>query len=139
MMKVFWDSNLFIYLFEDYGELTALVQALWHRMVARGDVLVTSSMSLGEVLAGIPADHREVWDLWRTSLPQIADVYPFGDQAALRYAVIRRDRTIRQPDAIQLACAAEAGATLFVTNDERLTRKVVPGVPVLTSLRGVPI
>ena len=29
---------------------------------------------------------------------------------------------IRVPDALQIAAAVEAGATLFITNDQRLTR-----------------
>jgi len=36
------------------------------------------------------------------------------------------------PDAIQLACAA--AAHLFITNDDRLSRKQVPGVKFIASL-----
>ncbi len=63
-----------------------------------------------------------------------ARVVPFDATAARRYAAIRLDRGIRPPDAIQLACAAEAGVDLFITNDERLSRKIVPGIQFLTSL-----
>jgi predicted nucleic acid-binding protein len=44
------------------------------------------------------------------------------------------DRTIRPPDAIQLACAAQANVDLFITNDDRLSHKVVPGIQFVTSL-----
>jgi predicted nucleic acid-binding protein len=64
-----------------------------------------------------------------------AHLVPFDESAALRFA----DRTIRPADAIQLACAAAAGVDIFVTNDTRLSRKRVPGVPVMTSLAAVPI
>ena len=54
----------------------------------------------------------------------------------VRLAAIRADRTIRAPDTIQLACAAAAGVDLFITNDDRLSRKVMPGVKFITSLAG---
>ena len=38
------------------------------------------------------------------------------------------------PDAIQLACAAAAAIDLFITNDDRLSRKHVPEVKFVTSL-----
>ena len=44
------------------------------------------------------------------------------------------DRTIRAPDAIQLACAASGGTDLFITNDDRLSRKNVPGIAFIQSL-----
>lgn len=47
---------------------------------------------------------------------------------------IRRDRAIAPPDAIQLACAGVAEADLFITNDHRLSRKVVPGIHFIQSL-----
>ena len=63
-----------------------------------------------------------------------ATVVPFDEQAAPRFADLRRDRSIRAPDAIQLACAAAAGTDLFVTNDDRLSRKNVRGVHFIQSL-----
>ena len=62
---------------------------------------------------------------WRLS---IAD-------AAWEYARLRRDRTIRPPDAIQLACASAAKTNLFITNDARLSRKTVAGVDVIVPRR----
>ena len=63
-----------------------------------------------------------------------ATVLPFDHHAARRFADIRRDRSIRAPDAIQLACAAAANVDLFVTNDDRLSRKHVRGIQFLQSL-----
>ncbi len=59
---------------------------------------------------------------------------PFDRDAARSYASIRRDRAIRAPDAIQLACAARTGVDLFVTNDDRLSRCRVSGIHVIASL-----
>ena len=63
-----------------------------------------------------------------------ATVLPFDFRAAPRFAEIRRDRSIRAPDAIQLACASAAETDLFITNDNRLSRKTVPGIPFIQSL-----
>ena len=54
--------------------------------------------------------------------------------AAYAFAAVRRDRTIRPPDSIQLACASVAGVDMFITNDRRPDRKVVPGVHFIQSL-----
>lgn len=50
MSRVFWDTNLFIYLFEGKGHLAERVVALRHRMIERQDQLLTSSLTLGEIL-----------------------------------------------------------------------------------------
>ncbi len=59
-----------------------------------------------------------------------------GDRVlSLRKRMIeRQDRSIRPPDAIQLACASAARVDLFITNDERLSRRVVPGIHFIQSL-----
>ena len=48
MSKVYWDTNLFIYLIEDSGERTRRVAELDERMRERGDALFTSALTLGE-------------------------------------------------------------------------------------------
>ena len=68
------------------------------------------------------------------TIRQIATILPFDAACAPRYAAIRADRTIKAPDAIQLACAAAAGVDLFITNDDRLSRKHVPDVKFIASL-----
>lgn len=140
MSRIFWDTNLFIYLIADFGPLSARVVALRTRMLERGDQLLTSALTLGEVLVKPMEAGRE--DLQRTyeeALTTAAVVIPFDERAAVAYAHIRRDRSIRPPDAIQLACASRAGVDLFITNDDRLSRKVVPGVHFVSSLHQAPI
>jgi len=50
MSRVFWDTNLFIYLFEDYGALSEGAGQLRSKMLDRGDQLLTSTLTLGEIL-----------------------------------------------------------------------------------------
>ena len=50
MSRIFWDSNLFIYLLENYGALSQTTATLRKKMLERGDQLLTSALSLGEIL-----------------------------------------------------------------------------------------
>jgi predicted nucleic acid-binding protein len=139
MAKVFWDTNLFIYLLEENPVFCDQVTQLRARMLTRGDRLYTSTLTVGEILAKPPAGDRTAQrylDLFRS--PAIT-VTPFDFHAAAIYSRLRRDRALRPPDAIQLACAAAAAANLFITNDTRLSHRLVPGIDFIVSLARVPI
>ncbi|MBI4482406.1 MAG: PIN domain-containing protein [Acidobacteria bacterium] len=134
--RIFWDTNLFIYLIEDYGELSERVVALRKRMLKRNDQLYTSTLTLGEVLVKpAEAGNELLRQKYEEALAGGAVLVPFDREAARAYAEIRRDRTIRPPDGIQLACAAQARVDLFITNDDRLSEKTIPGIQFLTSLQ----
>ena len=138
MTRIFWDTNLFIYLLEAFAGLSERVIELRRRMIDRGDQLYTSTLTLGEVLVKpVEAGDAELQRRYEELLTAGATIVPFDRNAARRYAVIRGDRSIRPPDAIQLACAAEAGVDLFVTNDDRLSRKVIPGIKFISPLERV--
>jgi len=135
MSRVFWDTNLFIYLLEGSGERARRVVSLRERMLARGDQLYTSALTLGEILVK-PAEAGDttLQQEYEQTLSAGAVIVPFDQPAARAYAVIRRDRNTRPPDAIQLACAVSARVDLFITNDDRLSQKVIPGIQFVTSL-----
>ena len=133
--RVFWDTNLFIYLLEGSGPQSDRVAALRERMLERDDELCTSTLTLGEVLVK-PAEqgNHALRQRYEDVLSQTTRLIAFDREAARRYADIRRNRTIRPPDAIQLACAALVGADLFITNDDRLSRLTIPGIQFLVPL-----
>ena len=140
MSRIFWDTNLFIYLFEEYGELSKRVQDLRRKMVQRGDQLLTSALTLGELL--VKPTEKGAADLCKSyeeALRRAAILVPFDVKSAVHYARLRCDRSVRAPDAIQLACAGAAGVDLFITNDERLQSKRVDGIQFVTSLRSSPL
>ena len=140
MARVFWDTNLFIYLFEENAEWSPRVIELRRRMLARGDELVTSRLTFGEVItkpkqlnnAMLEKSYRNFFS--GGSMKLVA----FGLEAAQRYADIRSRERIRPADAIQLACASVARTDLFVTNDNRLSGLVVSGVTFVTGIERVP-
>jgi predicted nucleic acid-binding protein len=137
MSRVFWDTNLFIYLFEDYGELSKEVSGLRQRMISRGDQLFTSTLTLGEILVKpIEKGDDELRRAYLQAVTVAVVMLPFDQETAEHYARIRQDRTIKAPDAIQLACAAQARIDLFITNDDHLKGKVVSGIQFIASLKG---
>ena len=136
MSRIFWDTNLFVYMVEGHGESASKVVALGERMNERGDELCTSTLTLGELLVKPLEDRREdLVDRYEKALAATSVLLiPFDRACARIYAGLRQDRSIRAPDAIQLACAAQARCDLFITNDDRLSRKVVPGIQFIASL-----
>ena len=126
--RIFWDTSLFVYMVEGRARADQ-VAALRQRMIERDDELLTSALTLGEVLVKpMEADDQGLRQRYEHAITTGATVLPFDMRAAPRFAEIRRDRSIRAPDAIQLACASAAGVDLFITNDDRLSRKRVRGI-----------
>lgn len=133
MTRIFWDTNLFLYLFEG-GERADEVKRLRERMLERGDRLFTSSLSLGEVLVRPMAAGDELASRYETAMTRAATILPFDASAARHYAALRADRSLSPLDLTQLSCAAAAGIDMFITNDDRLSGKVIPGVKFISSL-----
>jgi predicted nucleic acid-binding protein len=141
MSKVFLDTNIFIYLIEDRGVNGRRAAELLDRMTERRDSVYTSTLTLGEVLT-LPLQKEDV---------KLADQYErvltspgvhlldFDRVAARIYARVRLDKGIKAPDAMQLSIAAAAQCDLFVTNDDRLSRKIVPGIHFVSGLERVPL
>jgi len=136
MSRIFWDTNLFIYLLEGRGEAAQRVAVLRQRMNDRGDQLCTSTLTLGEVLVKpTEAARPDLIARYEEALTSGALLLiPFDRDCARIYAGLRHDKSIHAPDAIQLACAARVSCDLFITNDDRLSRKIVPGVQFIVSL-----
>lgn len=138
---VFWDTNLFIYLLEDSPKFGDAVASLRKSMLRKGARLVTSTMTLGELLVKpVSTGDRSLAERYRTFFrgPYMT-VRPFDLDAAEAYSHIRQDRTIQPADAIQLACASSARVDLFITNDDRLSQKNIPGIHFITSLARAPL
>jgi predicted nucleic acid-binding protein len=140
MTRIFWDTNLFIYLFENQGERADRVAALRSRMLERKDELVTSVLTIGEILVKpVRAGRPDLARQYEQRIAQAATIVPFDLEAARAYAIVRKDTAIKGADAVQLACAAAARSDLFVTNDERLRGRAVPGIDFIVSLDRAPL
>jgi len=146
MSRIFLDTNFFIYLIEGASPQSVRARYLSRAFRARRDRILTSVMSLGEVLVA-PLERRDfsLAERYRQLFrgPGIT-VLPFLEPAAEVFARTRIARTriewrVKPPDAIQLATAATAGCDLFLTNDERLAGISVPGIHFITSFEKAPI
>lgn len=140
LSRIFLDTNIFVYLFEDEGPRGIRAAEIFNEISLRGDEVLTSTLTLGEILVKpIEANDLALADRYRKAFcgPTVR-MLSFDEIAGERYARIRKDRGIKAPDAIQLATAAGAGCELFITNDDRLTRVRVPGIHFIASIEKAP-
>jgi predicted nucleic acid-binding protein len=136
LTRVFFDSNLFIYWLEDKGELSEKVARLIERMLVRRDQIVTSTLTVGEVLAKpLELGMHAVANRYERLLSDPAIVVvPFDQACAVRFARLRARFRVKAPDAIQLACAAQAHCTLFLTHDKPLAGLAIPDIDFVLTL-----
>lgn len=127
------DTMLFIYHFENHPELGDPVGRFLERAEEGGARLVTSTITLMEILV-VPKRHgfdslcQRYRDLL-AAFPNL-DVLPIGPEVAEIAAGLRAAHPLRPPDALQLAAAIHGGAEAFVSEDRRLQR--VSEIEVLT-------
>lgn len=140
MSKVFFDTNVFIYMFEGLEPNRSLTLEIRKRMLQRGDRIVTSALTLGEVLVKpTKLGQTSLIKQYDRAIRSSAQVVSFDPQVAWRYASLRATHPLRNADAIQLACAAHYGVDLFITNDKQLHRLDVPGIGFIAPLEKVPL
>lgn len=134
--RIFWDTMIHAYWFEDHAKLSDRVQQIYESMLQRGDLLCSSSFVLGEVLVG-PLRTQDVAaaDLIQQFFesPEVT-LFPFQPQAARIFAELRACQGLKPLDALHLAVAASAGVDLFLTYDRRLNKLTVPGIKFIASL-----
>ena len=138
MNRVYWDSMLFIYLLEANPDFGERVQQMHEAMLRRGDILCTGIFTVGEVLTG-PRKRNDVAGingLKKFFASKDVEILPFTIEAADRYSMIRAELRVSQADGIHLATAAAAGVDLFVTNDDKLQKLVIPGIRFFANLDG---
>ncbi len=136
MSRIFWDTMLFVYLLEDHPLHADRIRQILTRMQDRRDTLCTSSLAMGETLAGPyrKGAQKVIEQIESFFKSSAVEVISFTATTAIPFARIRAKYAIRPPDAIHLACAAEAGTDLFLTNDSSLIGKVIPGIQFIAGL-----
>lgn len=114
------DTAPFIYFIEDHPKYAAEL-AQFFALVDGGQIrCVTSVITFLEVLVHpLRTGHNELAATYRDILLNAANVVtvPMGSAIADRAASLRATYNFRTPDAIQLATAAQLGASAFITND----------------------
>ncbi|MCC5844320.1 MAG: type II toxin-antitoxin system VapC family toxin [Verrucomicrobia bacterium] len=119
-MKFFWDSNLFIYLWEE-GPQSLLAKDFAQWIAHSNHQVITSTLTLGEILVHPFRLGNETRITAYEKAFSKLELIPFNASAAREFAILRATHpTLRPPDAIQIACASLSQADYFVTNDTRL-------------------
>ncbi|MBZ5596398.1 MAG: PIN domain-containing protein [Acidobacteriia bacterium] len=136
MSLIYWDTMLFVYWFEEHPVHADRIRHILTRMEQRKDSLCTSAFAVAETLVGpYKKGALEMADRIREAFrPPFIQVLPFTSDAANHYAKIRAGLRVSPADAIHLACAAEAGVDLFLTNDRGLAGQIVPGIQFIAGL-----
>ena len=141
LTKVSLDSNILLYFFEDTGARWARAAQILSALSVRGDFLVISTLTLGELLVKpLQAGDHSLANLYRSFVqgPEVK-LLDFNEAASELFARIRQDRQIKPPDAILLATAGSEECDLFITNDDRLVGKIVPGIKFIVSMDRAPL
>ena len=136
MSRIYWDSMLFIYWLENHPRFARRVATIHSRMQERQDQLITSAFTFGEVLAGVYRQgvSHQAEQTRDQLLSVVSEVVPFTVEAADHYARIRGTLNIAPANGVHLACAAQARTDLFLTNDDALIGKVIPGIQFIGGL-----
>lgn len=136
MSRIYWDSMLFIYWIEDHPVYAPTVERIANAMQRRGDTLLTSVFTVGEVLVGPMKQGRSDIEKKVRSMfdGSAVTLVPMTADTAYRYAAIRARRAVTPADAIHLASAAEAESDLFLTNDHRLQGMSVEGIDFIAGM-----
>lgn len=126
------DTAAFIYLIEEHPAYLPLVAPIFREADAGRRVVVTSAVTLLEVLVvpyraeNLPLAERYEALLTRSRGVRLVEV----DRDQLRAAAqLRALGRLRTPDALQIAAALSTGCSTFVTNDRALS--AVPGLKIL--------
>jgi predicted nucleic acid-binding protein len=136
--RVYWDSNLFIYLHEDHPAFGPKVRRAYESHIARNDSLCTSVFTVGEALT-LPLrmkDQAATATIRNSMLSGEVELLPFTVEMAQRYAEIRAVTALKPADALHLATAIESKVNLFVTNDFQLQKLQFSGKPLTADLDG---
>jgi predicted nucleic acid-binding protein len=134
---VYLDANGFIYSIERIDPYRALLDILWQTVSTGQITVVTSELSLLEVLVRpLKVGDATTATLFRTVLRHTPDVQmvPITQTVLEEAANLRATLGLRTPDAIHLATALLNGCALLVTNDRAFRRVPDLAVTVLSEL-----
>ena len=117
------DTAPLIYFIEENAVYFPVVLPFFEALDQQAIQVVTSTVTLIEVLVQpLRQNNRNLVKQYHEVLTNVVGLttYPLTVEIAAIAADIRARHNLRTPDAIQMATAIYAGASYFLTNDERL-------------------
>jgi len=133
MTRVFWDTMLFLYLLEGNPQFATRVREVLARSYERGDLLLTSCLALGEVMAGGAGNYAKAETTRATIVEMGFSFLPFELRCVDTFSRLRSEQRLKAPDSINLASAGAAGVDVFLTGDIQLHKRGlhVPGIHII--------
>jgi len=123
---IYLDTNIFVAGFEANAELSDPIQTLFRALRGRLGVIVSSELTLAELLAPVRSplalsveERRELYlnVLQRSSA---LDLRPVTRDILIKTADLRGAGAYKLADAIHVVTALETNCAYFMSNDERL-------------------
>ncbi len=121
---------LFVYLLEGNSQFAPRVRNLLERSYQRGDVLLTSCLAIGEVMAGGAGDRAKAEAARATIIDMGFSFLPFESRGIEVFSRLRAEQHLKAPDSVHLASASAAGVDMFLTGDKQLLNRglKIPGI-----------
>lgn len=136
--RIYIDSNIVIYAIEGLAQYAAQVQSLLDAMDAAEVFIVTSELTLAEVLVGpLKTQNLSIQRAYRaflTTTPTL-EVAPISRTVLTEAAQLRATTKLKLPDAIHLAAAMQYQCDTFLTNDETFRVLGLPQIKMLADVR----
>ena len=128
MRRIFWDTMLLIYLLESHPSYSIRTPRTAGVCVSREGCATHVQLGCGRDTGGRYRDGQADMTGMRRDLDDLEFQYLPFDQSAEEPFARLRNMKVPIADAIHLACAASAGADLFLTGDRKLLKLKVPGI-----------
>jgi predicted nucleic acid-binding protein len=135
--RIYFDTNIVIYVIEGYAQYAAQVQALLDAMDAGEVSVVTSELTLAEVLVGpLKTGNVAIQQTYRSFLTSTAtvEVLPVSRDILEEAAQLRANTKLKLPDAIHLATALRLRCDSFFTNDDIFRTLGLPQIKMLADV-----
>ena len=130
VLRVYPDTNFFIYLLERHPIFSPAVDLMYEQLKRPGYLLCSSLLIRSEmrVMPGRLNQEFRIASMKMLFRSNSIALLPFDYEASERYVRLRATERVKSLDALHLATAAAAGVDLFITNDTRLHALTVPGI-----------
>ena len=121
--RVYFDTNVFIYLIEGFAELRATLLDIRDSILHGEAEIVTSELTICEALvAPFRSNNSAHVAGYRRFIEESGafELRPTSRETYVRASLYRAQMGLKTPGAIHVATALEAGCAVFVTNDRSI-------------------
>lgn len=118
--KVYVDTSVIIYTFEENIDYFNLLRPLWVKFQAQEIEIISSELVLMEVLVGPLRNKNKalVSDYEQLLLNSAVQLIPINQSILRQAANLRATTNLKTPNAIHAATAISVNCDLFITNDK---------------------